>query len=65
VIPFAEHRPETVSEAVWLEYVQIMAAAGQGKVRPPDHARLLAIYDQAPEIVVAGRSLDFSPRCSR
>jgi len=65
VIPFGEHRPDTVDESVWVEYVQIMTAAGQGRVRPPDHARLLAIYEQAPEIVAVGRTLDFSPRCYR
>ena len=47
MIPFAEHRPETVSEAVWVEYVRLMTAATYGKVTPPGFARLTEIYDQA------------------
>ena len=62
MIPFAEHRPETVSEAVWVEYVGLMTAAGYGKVTPPGFARINEIYAQAPEIRDAGRDLDFSPR---
>ena len=62
MIPFAEHRPETVSEAVWVEYVRLMTAATYGKVTPPGFARLTEIYDQAPEIVAAGRDLDFGQR---
>ena len=62
MIPFAAHRPETVTETVWVEYVQLMTAATHGKVTPPGAARLNEIYDQAPEILVAGQGLDFGPR---
>ena len=63
MIPYAEHRPETVPVALWVEYVALMTAAAYGKVRPSGFARLTEIYDQAPEIVAAGRDLDFGQRC--
>ena len=63
MIPFAEHRPETVSETVWVEYVQLMTAATYGKVTPPGFARINEIYAQVPEIRAAGRGLEFGPRC--
>lgn len=63
MIPFDEHRPKTVTEAVWVEYVRLMTAAGYGQVTPRGVARLDAIYAESPEILVAGRDLDFSPRC--
>ena len=65
MIPFAEHRPETVSETMWVEYVQLMTSAGYGKVTPTGFARINEIYAQVPEIRDAGRDLDFGPRCSR
>ncbi len=65
IVPFAEHRPETVPVATWVEYVRLMALAGQGKLSPQGVTQLDAIYDRSPEIVAAGRSLDFTPRCSR
>ncbi len=63
MIPFAEHRPETVTETVWVEYVQLMTAATYGKVTPTGFARLNEIYAATPEIVAAGRDLEFGPRC--
>ena len=65
IVPFAEHRPETVPVAVWVEYVRLMAVAGQGKLSPQGVTQLDAIYARSPEIVDAGRGLDFTPRCSR
>jgi hypothetical protein len=65
MIPFAEHRPETVPVDVWTEYVDLMTAAGYGKARPAGFARMNEIYAQAPEIRDAGRGIDFSPRCLR
>lgn len=65
MIPFAEHRPTSVDEATWTEYVRLMTAAGLGRLTPPGVARLDEIYDQAPEILAAGRDIDFRPRCSR
>ncbi len=61
LVPFAEYRPETVSVDTWVEYVRLMTAAGYGQLTPPGVARLDAIYDQAPEIIAAGRDLDFAP----
>ncbi len=63
MIPYAEHRPETVPVAVWVEYVKLMTAAGYGKLTPPGVARLDSIYAASPEILVAGRYLEFGPRC--
>ena len=63
MIPFAEHRPETVPVAVWVEYVQLMSAATYGKVRPPGFARVNEIYALVPEIRDAGRDLEFGQRC--
>jgi len=65
VIPFAEHRPASVYESTWLEYVRLMTAASYGKLTPPGVARLDEIYAAAPEILAAGRDIDFGPRCSR
>jgi hypothetical protein len=62
VIPYAEHRPASVDEGIWREYVGIMTDAAYGRVTPPGAKRLVEIYDEAPEIVEAGRGLDFRPR---
>lgn len=60
ILPFDKYRPETVSPLLWAEYVQLMTAAGYGKVRPAGAARLQEIYKQEPKILEAGRHLDFS-----
>ena len=62
ILPLDEHRPEKVSPLLWAEYVEIMSAAPYGKVTPASAARLEVIYSQAPEILGAGRDLDFTPR---
>ncbi len=62
MIPFAEHRPRSVDEGVWKEYVGIMTDAAYGMVTLLGTQRLYEIYDEAPEIRVAGRGLDFRPR---
>ncbi|WP_034090451.1 hypothetical protein [Streptacidiphilus albus] len=61
MIPFAEHRPASVSESTWVEYVRLMTAASYGRITPPGVAQLDAIYAQAPEILDAGRELEFGP----
>ncbi len=65
IVPFAEHRPETVPTATWVEYVDLMSTSARGRLTSAGLARLDAIYAEAPEILDAGRGLDFSPRCSR
>jgi hypothetical protein len=62
ILPLDAHRPEKVSPLLWAEYVEIMSAAPYGKVTPAGAARLEVIYSQAPEILAAGRDLDFTPR---
>ena len=65
IVPFDEYRPKEVSELLWAEYVELMSAAPYGKVTPKGAERLLEIYEQAPEILAAGRDLDFTPRRRR
>ena len=60
--PFAEHRPASVDEGVWTEYVSIMTDAAYGVVTVLGAQRLVEIYAEAPETRHAGRGLDFRPR---
>jgi hypothetical protein len=62
ILPLDEQRPETVSPLLWAEYVEIMSAAPYGKVTPAGAARLQEIYEVEPQILAAGRDLDFTPR---
>ena len=62
MIPFAEHRPASVDEGMWTEYVGILTDAAYGMVTPLGAKRLVEIYDEAPDIIGAGRGLDFRPR---
>ena len=65
IVPFAEHRPETVPVATWVEYVALMSASARGRLTQAGLTRLDEICTQFPEIFGAVRGLDFSPRCSR